>query len=296
VNAMQSLDQLSAAATQASRAIGDILIESGRLSEADAAKIFERQQSDQSQFGDAGIALKILTKDDIDFALSQQFEYSYLGEKDVSLSPELVAAYKPFSRVGENLRAVRSQLMLRWFNGERARKAIAVVSASPAEGRSFIAANMAIVFAQQGQRTLLIDGNMRTGLNKAQQALFKLDKSAGLSGVLAGRAGLEAVLEVPGLPGLGVLPCGAIPPNPQERLGRKAFEGLLQAASASFDAIIIDTPSGRDFADAEIISARAGAAVLITRKNVSLLPQAVALARRLQDSGVALVGSVLNDD
>lgn len=296
MNAVPSMAQLGAGTSQASRSIGDILIESGRLSAADAAKILEQQQTDQSHFGDAGIALQLLTKDDIDFALSQQFEYSYLGEKDVSLSPELVAAYKPFSRVGENLRAVRSQLMLRWFNGERGRRAIAVASASPGEGRSFVAANLAIVFAQQGQRTLLIDGNMRAGSNKAQQALFKLDKSSGLSGVLAGRAGLEAVLNVPGLPGLGVLPAGATPPNPQELLGRTAFEGLLQLASTKFDAIIIDTPAGGDFADAEIIAARAGAAVLITRKNVSLLPQAVALARRLQDGGVALVGSVLNDD
>ena len=296
MNAVPSMEQLGLDATQASRSIGDILIESGRLSAADATRIFEQQQTDQSQFGDAGIALKILTKDDIDFALSQQFEYSYLDEKDVSLSPELVAAYKPFSKVGENLRAVRSQLMLRWFNEERRRKAIAVVSAAPAEGRSFVAANLAIVFAQQGQRTLLIDGNMRAGPHKGQQALFKLDKSPGLSGLLAGRAGLETMLEIPGLPGLSVLPCGAIPPNPQELLGRTPFEALLQSASSRFEAIIIDTPAGRDFADAEIIAARVGAVVLITRKNVSLLPAAVALARRLQDGGVALVGSILNDD
>ena len=296
MNAVPSMEQLGLDATQASRSIGDILIESGRLSAADATRIFEQQQTDQSQFGDAGIALKILTKDDIDFALSQQFEYSYLDEKDVSLSPELVAAYKPFSKVGENLRAVRSQLMLRWFNEERRRKAIAVVSAAPAEGRSFVAANLAIVFAQQGQRTLLIDGNMRAGPHKGQQALFKLDKSPGLSGLLAGRAGLETMLEIPGLPGLSVLPCGAIPPNPQELLGRTPFEALLQSASSGFEAIIIDTPAGRDFADAEIIAARVGAVVLITRKNVSLLPAAVALARRLQDGGVALVGSILNDD
>ena len=296
MNAMHNFESVDAVDPQARRSIGDILIASGRLSAADAAKISAQQQADQSQFGDAGIALKILTKDDIDFALSQQFEYAYLGEKDFSLSPELVAAYKPFSRVGENLRAVRSQLMLRWFNGDRARKAITVVSASPSEGRSFIASNLAIVFAQQGQRILLIDGNMRTGPNKAQQALFKLDKSSGLSGILAGRAGMEAALDVQGLPGLSVLPCGAIPPNPQELLGRKAFEGLLQLASTRFDAIIIDSPAGRDFADAEIIAARAGAAVLITRKNLSLLPAAVALTRRLQDGGVAMVGSLLNDD
>lgn len=284
-----------ASPTGATRAIGDILVASGRLSTEDAARILQRQQQDNLQFGDAAIALKVLTKEDVDFALSKQFSYAYLSDQDTSLSPELVAAYKPFSRVGENLRAVRSQLMLRWFNTDPARKVLAVVSPGALEGRSFIAANLAVVFAQQGERTLLIDADLRTATGQGQHALFKLGKSAGLSGLLAGRAALEAALLVPGLPGLAVLPAGAVPPNPQELLGRPAFGELLQSASQQFDVIIIDTPAGSDFADAEIIASRAGAALMVARKNQSLLPQAALLARRLQDSGVALVGSVLND-
>ena len=66
-------------------------------------------------------------------------------------------------------------------------------------------------------------------------------------------------------------------------------------AAYEFDVILIDTPSGGDYADAEIIAARAGAALMVTRKNQSLVPGATQLARRLQDGGVALVGSVLND-
>jgi protein-tyrosine kinase len=109
------------------------------------------------------LGLKLLSKADIDFALSQQFNYAYLSDQgDTSLSSELVAAYKPFSRVGENLRAVRSQLMLRWFNTDPAHKVLALVSPGRGEGRSFVAANLAIVFAQQGQRTLLIDGDLRS--------------------------------------------------------------------------------------------------------------------------------------
>jgi protein-tyrosine kinase len=190
---------------------------------------------------------------------------------------------------------VRSQLMLRWFNTDPAHKVIAIVSPGSGEGRSFIAANLAIVFAQQGERTLLIDADLRAKPARAQNALFKLGKSAGLSGILANRAGLEVAQLVPGLPGLAVLPAGATPPNPQELLGRPAFGALLRIASQQFDVIIIDTPAGTEFADAEVTAARAGAALLVARKNKSLVPQANQLARRLQDSGVALVGSVLND-
>lgn len=277
------------------RTIGDILVATGRLSQDDAARIVERQRADKLQFGDAALALKVLTKDDIDFALSKQFDYAYLSDQDDTISHEIVAAYKPFSRVGENLRAVRSQLMLRWFNTDPAHKVIAIVSPGRAEGRSFIAANLAVVFAQQGERTLLIDADLRSQTGRGQQALFKLGKSTGLSGVLAGRAGLEVAQLVPGLPGLAVLPAGATPPNPQELLGRPAFGDLLRLASQQFDVIIIDTPAGTEFADAEVTAARAGAALLVARKHQSLVPHANQLARRLQDSGVALVGSVLND-
>ena len=277
------------------RSMGDILVASGRLSSADALRIAQRQQKDKLQFGDAAIAMQLLTKNDIDFALSLQFGYSYLSDQDASLSPELVAAYKPFSRVGENLRAVRSQLMLRWFNSDPLRKVLAVVSHGAEEGRSFIAANLAIVFAQQGERTLLIDADLRAQPRRDQQSLFKLDKSAGLSAILAGRANVESAQAVRGIVGLSVLPAGARPPNPQELLGRPAFAALLQAATQRFDVIIIDTPASDNFADAEIISACAGAALLVARKNISSTPSATQLVHRLQDSGVVLVGSVLND-
>jgi receptor protein-tyrosine kinase len=277
------------------RAIGDILVATGRLQAEDLSRILERQKQDGIAFGDAAIALSLLTREDIDFALSQQFDYAYLIEGQSALSAQLVAAYKPFSRVGEDLRAVRSQLMLRWFNSKPGQKTIAIVSAGKGEGRSFVAANLAIVFAQQGQRTLLIDGDMRALPEHNQHALFKLEKGAGLSGILAGRATLDAAQIVPGLPGLNVLPAGSLPPNPQELLGRMAFAQLLFAASAEFDVVLIDTPNGKEYSDGEIIAARAGAALMVARRNKTLVTQTRLLGRRLQDGGVALVGSVLND-
>jgi len=299
MSAIDSITTLPTRTTQRGstpRSMGDILVASGRLSPANLQRILDSQAQNHSPFGETAIALQLLTKDDIDQALSQQFDYAYLSEADHSLSPELVAAYKPFSRTGENLRAVRSQVMLRWLNGDAARKALAVVSPGAAEGRSFVAANLAIVFAQQGQRTLLIDADLRAQPDRAQHALFKLTRSAGLSGVLAERATLaEAAQAVPSLPGLVVLPAGAVPPNPQELLGRPRFEELLHTAASQFDVILIDTPSGSAYADAEIIAARAGAAILVARQNTTLVPAASALAERLQSSGVALIGSVLND-
>jgi len=299
MNAVDSITTLStrnAARATAPRSIGDILVAGGRLRPADLQRILDTQAKNNTPFGEAAIALNLLTKDDIDQALSQQFNYAYLSPSDTRLSPELVAAYQPFGVVSENLRAVRSQLMLRWFNGDPARKVLAVVSAGAGEGRSFIAANLAIVFAQQGQRTLLIDADLRAKPGRGQQHLFKLERGHGLSAVLAERTSLgEAAQAVPGLTSLMVLPAGAVPPNPQELLGQASFGQLLHSAAQQFDVILIDTPAGADFADDELVAARAGAALIVARKNTTLLPATTQLARRLQGSGVALVGSVLND-
>jgi receptor protein-tyrosine kinase len=275
--------------------MGDILVAKGRLSAHDATRILQQQNVSKRPFGEVAIALKILTRADIDYALSQQFDYAYLSENDGTLSADLVAAYKPFSRVGENLRALRSQLMLRWFNSDPHNKLLAVVSPGTGEGRSFIAANLAIVFAQQGERTLLIDADMRSNPAHGQSALFNLTGGAGLSGILAGRTTLDVAQLVPGLPRLVVLPAGPQPPNPQELLGRVSFAQLLFEAAENFDVILIDTPCGTQYADAEIISARAGAAMMVTRKNESHLGDTALLSQRLQNQGVLLLGAVLND-
>jgi receptor protein-tyrosine kinase len=281
--------------TGANRSMGDILVAAGRLSPDDLERVLESQRREKLPFGEAALALRVITRHDIDFALGKQFNYAYLIEGDSSLSPKLVAAYKPFSRVGENLRAVRSQLMLRWFNGDPMHNVLAVTSPSSGDGRSFIASNLAIVYSQQGQRTLLIDADLRAKPESGLHALFKLDRGVGLSNILADRAGLEVAQAVLGLPGLAVLPAGAVPPNPQELLGRPTFINLLVHATSRFDVILIDTPAGDDYADAEIIASRVRSALMVARMNRTLVAQTTALARRMQDSGVTVVGSVLND-
>jgi len=282
-----------ATVTATGRSIGAILIDSGRLSAENAEHILRRQKEQGKRFGDAAIELGLLSEDDIRFALASQFDYPYLPAGDSSLSHELVAAYKPFSPVVEQLRALRSQLMLRWFDAESDRKALAVVSPGKGEGRSFIAANLAVVFSQLGERTLLIDADLRT---PRQYELFKLGNNAGLSGVLSNRIGVdESIVRVPSLLGLSVLPAGAVPPNPQELLGRPAFVALLQAVSSDFDVVIIDTPAASEYAEAQTIAVRAGAALMLARKNRSSLPDIAQLTRNMQQSGATLVGSVLND-
>ena len=279
--------------TGAGRSIGAILIDNGRLTPEAAERILKLQKEQGLRFGDAAIQLGLLSEADIQQALSRQYDYPYLMPGDDRVSEEVVAAFKPFSPIVEQLRAVRSQLMLRWFDADVGHKTLAVVSAGRAEGRSFTAANLAVVFSQLGERTLLIDADLR---NPNQHHLFRLENKLGLSSLLAGRAELaEAVTRIPGLIDLSVLPAGATPPNPQELLARPVFNALMATAAGQYDIVIVDTPAGAETADSQTIAARTRGAVVVARKDMSSAPALQAFVTSLQHSGVAVVGAVLNN-
>ncbi len=273
------------------RSLGAILVDSGKLTVENAEQIIRLQKQQGIRFGEAAIQLGFLTEDDLQFALSHQYGYPYLRQGESPVTDEVVAAYQPYSPQVEALRALRSQLMLRWFTGEAGGKALAIVSPGRFEGRSYLAANLAVVFSQLGERTLLLDADMRHG---RQQQLFGLDNQAGLSTVLAGRGGSIPAQRVAGLIDLSVLTAGPTPPNPQELLGRDVFVKLLERLATAFDVIIIDTPGGAGYADAQTIGARAGGALLVARQNVTGLKSAGSFAAGLGQLGTTLVGAVLN--
>jgi protein-tyrosine kinase len=277
----------------ASRPIGSILIDQGRLSAESAERIVALQMEKSLRFGDAAIQLGLLTEGDIQIALAQQFEFPYLQPGDERVSEEVIAAFKPFTPIAEQLRALRSQLRLRWFDQESGRKTIAVVSAGNGEGRSFVAANLAVVFAQLGEHTLLLDADLR---NPRQHELFRLDNRVGLTSALAGRAHLqEAAARISGLPGLTVLRAGPTPPNPQELLGRPVFKAMMAFARKKYDIVIVDTPDGSATADVQTIAASAHGVIVVARKDVTAVGRLQALVSSLQQSGVPVVGSVLNN-
>jgi protein-tyrosine kinase len=275
-----------------SRTIGAILVGSGALTGGDVERILELQRAKGARFGEAGKALGLIEQRDIDFALSRQFDYPYLRRGESPVSPSLVAAYEPAHPQVEALRALRSELMLHWFNEDVTHKSLAIVSEARGDGRSHIAANLAVVLSQLGGRTLLIDADLR---NPAQHSLFGLENRIGLSALLSGRAGAEAVQRVPGLGSLSVLPSGAAPPNPQELLARPSFGVLLERLAEHVDFILIDTPPAAESADAQTVAARARAALFVARKNHSRLWRLQAIAESVARTRTAVLGAVLND-
>lgn len=283
---------VTTALERSDRSIGAVLIDAGRLKVEDAERILRVQLEQGLRFGDAAIRLGLLTPTDIEFALLRQFNYPCLVRGESMVSENLVAAYVSSGPQTEALRSLRSQLMLRWFDNAPDRKALAVVSGERREGRSYIAANLAVVFSQLGERTLLIDADMR---NPCQHDLFGLNNRAGLSALLSGRGGPELIQRIPGLNDLSVLPAGVLPPNPLELLAQTLFVQLLRDMAEKFDVILLDSPAASEHADAQTVAVRAGAALIVARKNVARMWRVRGVSDSVAHASATVVGSVLND-
>ncbi len=273
------------------RRIGHILRESGRLSTLDAERVLHFQRETGLRFGEAALQLGLISEEDIRRAISEQFDYRYLKPGQGNFSAKLIAAYQPFSAQMEVFRAIRSQLMLRW-HGE-GNKILAVTSPGRGEGRSYTVSNLAVVFSQLGQRTLLIDADLR---HPCQHEIFALGRTGlGLSDLLVGRSGTECIRRIEEFADLSVLPAGTLPPNPSELLSRGAFDGVLRDFASTYDIVLLDTPGGVASSDAQTVAARAGACLLIARKHVTPFSEADFFRQMLTAVGCRIVGAVLNE-
>ena len=270
--------------------IGKLLLDLGKIKAEDAERIIRLQKADNIRFGDAAQKLGLITEEDIKQVLSLQFDYPYLQAGEAKFSKELIAAYKPFSKQVEALRALRSQLILRWFN--EGNKSLAIVSATSSDGCSNLAANLAVVFSQLGEQTLLVDANLRAPV---QHKIFNLNESRGLSDILAGRAGLEVVKKIDSFVDLTVLGAGTVPPNPQELLSRPNFIEFMKQAAAHYDVVIVDTSPAIDTSDAQTVASRCQGALLTSRLNETRISDLTNIRDQLTLAGVQIVGAVVND-
>lgn len=269
--------------------IGRILHDAGKITIKDVEHILILQKDQNLRFGEAAKQLGLVTDADIQQALSQQFDYPCFPFGDGHFSNELIAAYMPFSPQVEALRALRSQLMLRWFSSDN--KSIAIVGTSKGDGTSYITANLAVVFSQLGERTLLIDANLR---RPRQHEIFQLPNREGITDFISGRNSMGVVQKVPDFLDLSILGAGTIPPNPQELLGRPAFNAILREVSSQFDVILVDTAPSPVTADAQIVAAKCGGALIIIRPNHTCLADSLAAKEMITSAGAEIVGAVVN--
>jgi protein-tyrosine kinase len=275
----------------AHKRLGELLHNDGALTEQDIENVLAAQIERGERFGETASRLGIVSEQHVMRALARQAEFPIAAPGGSTLSRELIAAYEPHSARAEALRTLRSELVLRWFG--RGNRALAVVEARRGHGGNLLAANLAVVFAQLGEQTLLIDANLRS---PTQHTRFGLSSNHGLADIINGRDSLdELVTEVTDFKGLSVLCAGAPVPNPQELLGRHSFAYLIETVPPQFDAVIVDTPPMLEFADARLIAAHTRATLLSTKRHRTSVGDAIRVREELAPTDAILLGAVIEE-
>ena len=201
----------------------------------------------------------------------------------------LIFQADPHGLRAEAYRRLRTNLQFLDLAGRR--RSIVVTSSIENEGKSTTAINIASSLADAGQSVLLIDADLR---RPTVDSFLNLDRSAGLTTVLIGRAALPDVVQPVGHGNLHVLLSGQIPPNPSELLGSQPMQRLLAEATDRYDTVIIDTPPLLPVTDAAVLSRLCGGALVVVGAGTVRQPELAAAIDSLEAVEANLLGLVLN--
>jgi capsular exopolysaccharide synthesis family protein len=202
---------------------------------------------------------------------------------------ELVTAAFPTATAAEAFRSLRTSV--KFLSVDREVRVVQITSPSPGEGKTVVAANLATVFAQAGDRVVLVGGDLR---RPRAEELLGVPLTPGLTGVLIGEVSLpQAIRPVDGLPNLSVLPAGYPPPNPSELLSGERARRLIDVLAQTYDLVIIDCPPVLPVTDALVLARMADTTLLVTSANKTSRRGLDRCVELLQQVGAPLVGTVL---
>ncbi len=204
--------------------------------------------------------------------------------------PLVVSVTEPTSPAAESYRSLRTSLQ--FARQERQLRALVVTSPGVGDGKTSTLANLGVVFAQAGERVVLVSCDLR---RPRIGEFFGLDEQAGLTTVLAGQQTLEeALLPVPGRDRLSLLPAGPVPPNPAELLNSAPFRDIFTRLRDDFDLVLIDSPPVLPVTDAAILSQHADATLLLAAAGQTRRGDLHRAAEKLDQVGATILGIVLN--
>lgn len=202
-------------------------------------------------------------------------------------APMLSTAVSP--AFSEAIRGIRTALL--FSTAEEGSRSVVVTSTGPSEGKTLVSSSLAIALAQAGQRTVVVDADMRRP--RMHEALGR-SQEPGLSNVLVGEASLADAGRPTAVPNLWVLAAGHIPPNPAELLGSRKFDEVFAELKKRFDWIVIDAPPVMPVTDAAVLAHACGGVLFVVGSEMTPRQTAVAAIEQLRGAGARFVGAVLN--
>jgi protein-tyrosine kinase len=310
VSAPYSKEALDAESSGADLDLRSALISRFKLSPEKARAVQNLMPQESLSFVDAALRLGFITQEQIDDALvwakrrhresdglvetalrkiADDHQVVLAQGEMVKPGVQLILAHDPDNPRSEKIRALRTELLLLSEASSQA-NSIALLSASAGEGRSQLAAELAISFSQLGRRTLLVDADLR---QPKQHILFGSTNENGLGEAIS-RNQKAWFHPVNGLPQLSLLTAGALPPNPLELLSDGRFSRILQDWRKSFEFVILDTPPIKDYADGLAIATLAGRVIVVSRGQHTSYVETRAMLRRLAATQSQILGAVIN--
>lgn len=201
----------------------------------------------------------------------------------------LIAYRQPKSPVSEQYRTLRTNIEFSSVDEEI--RTIMVTSASPGEGKSTTVSNLAVVFAQQGKRVLLIDSDLR---KPTAHYTFQVTNTRGLTNVLTRQLPFVEAVESTSIEQLDLLTSGPVPPNPSELIGSRMMKQLITEALEEYDIVLFDCPPLLPVTDAQILSKYCQGAILVVNSGRTEIEEAQQAVENLTHAHAKLLGVVLN--
>ena len=208
---------------------------------------------------------------------------------EATIDPMLVTHLRPKSINAESYRAVRTSL---FFSTQgQGHRVIQVTSPNKGDGKSLLCSNLAITIAQSGKRVLLIDADCR---RPRQHKVFNVPHDVGLASVLLGQTMAHEAVQKTTIPGLDMMPCGPIPPNPSELLVSPRFKEVLEMFRAEYDFVLVDTPPVLAVTDPCVVAGKVDGLVVAIRLTRKGRPDAERAKEILMQVGANVFGVVVN--
>ncbi|MGG3693638.1 CpsD/CapB family tyrosine-protein kinase [Heyndrickxia ginsengihumi] len=211
-------------------------------------------------------------------------------QKLLNAKRKLITKLNPKSPISEQFRTIRTNI--NFSSVDKEMRLLMVTSSSPGEGKSTVAANLAVTFAQQGKKVLLVDADLR---KPTVHYTFNMTNTFGLTTILTRQGSFQESISSTDVQHLYVLPSGPIPPNPAELLGSRGMKELLREATAQYDIVLLDTPPVLAVTDAQILANECDGTVLVVSSGQTEIDAAKKAKEMLTSSTTPLLGVVLNN-
>lgn len=214
-----------------------------------------------------------------------------ISSKKIDEEKDLVTQIDPKSPISEGIRTIRTNLQFSNIDGNV--KKIMVTSSMPGEGKSFTSVNLATTFAQNGNKVLVIDCDMRKGrINK----IFKVGNNKGLSNLLIDDIdkNYKKYIKKTDIPNLSIIPSGVVPPNPSELLNSNANKKLIEKLEKEYDYIIFDCVPINGLPDSLIMSNLVNKSIVVCAANVTPTDLLQKTVSSLKNVDADIAGIVVN--